>query len=128
MKSMSRRVRFGLVMTLALPAAPATAADPIVLFGGRITLGGEVNLTIAPEDDGYFNYNGYRNNVLRRGPPGGGAGLGGGGPPSVGTPIPRDHPAPPPGCAPYPRARPREEGAFGTPPPRAHPAFAGLSP
>src|SRR5258708_32705573 len=107
MKSMSRRVRFGLVMTLALPAAPATAADPIVLFGGRITLGGEVNLTIAPEDDGYFNYNGYRNNVLRRGPPGGGRGARAGGPGSGGHPVPAGKPAPARGPSPLPPGPPR---------------------
>jgi len=48
---------------------PAEAAGPLVLFGGRLRVGGEVSGTIAPEDDGYFNfigYDDYGDNVLRR--------------------------------------------------------------
>jgi hypothetical protein len=65
---MDRRVGFGFVLTLAVALAPAStrAADPIVLWGGHLTLGGDVNLTLAPDDDGYFNYTAYGNNLLRR--------------------------------------------------------------
>src|SRR5258708_7475615 len=127
MKSMSRRVRFGLVMTLALPAAPATAADPIVLFGGRITLGGEVNLTIAPEDDGYFNYNGYRNNVLRRARLGVAAGLRAGDHVSVVTQILSDNLAAPRVYALYLRARPWKERSFDIQAGRIPPVFGAFA-
>ncbi len=38
---------------------PAEAAGPLVLFGGRLRVGGLVSGTIAPKDDGYFNFVGY---------------------------------------------------------------------
>jgi hypothetical protein len=50
-------------------SGPAEAAGPLVLFGGRLRVGGLVSGTISPEDDGYFNfvgYDDYGDNVLRR--------------------------------------------------------------
>ena len=44
---------------------PAEAGDPLVFFGGRLRLGGEVSGTLAPEDDGYFNYSDYEISSLR---------------------------------------------------------------
>jgi len=46
-------------------AAGAGAAEPLSLFGGRLRLGGEVSGTIAPEDEGYFNYSDYEMSSLR---------------------------------------------------------------
>lgn len=43
----------------------AEAGDPLVLFGGRLRLGGEVSGTIAPQDGGYFNYTNYQTSSLR---------------------------------------------------------------
>jgi hypothetical protein len=63
---MDRRVGFGLLLALALAPCASQAADPIELWGGHLTLGGDLNFTFANEDDGYFNYNGYGDNVLRR--------------------------------------------------------------
>ncbi|MEE8218590.1 MAG: hypothetical protein V3S03_06450 [Vicinamibacteria bacterium] len=48
---------------------PAQAAGPLVLFGGRLRLGGEASGTVAPPDEGYFNfiaYDDYGDFVLRR--------------------------------------------------------------
>ncbi len=48
---------------------PGEAAGPLVLFGGRLRVGGLVSGTISPKDDGYFNfvgYDDYGDNVLRR--------------------------------------------------------------
>lgn len=48
---------------------PVEAAGPLVLFGGRLRVGGLVSGTIAPEDDGYFNFVGYEDygdSTLRR--------------------------------------------------------------
>lgn len=50
-------------------SVPAEAVGPFVFFDGRLRLGGEVSGTLAPEDDGYFNFvafDDYGNNVLRR--------------------------------------------------------------
>lgn len=55
------------LVTLACLAAgtPSALAEPPVFFGGRLRLGGEVSGTIAPEDQGYFNYNDYSTQSLR---------------------------------------------------------------
>ena len=54
-----------LAVALCLLAAPAPADEPLVLFGGRLRLGGELSGTIAPEDEGYFNYSDYGVSNLR---------------------------------------------------------------
>ena len=41
------------------------AAEPTSLLGGRVRLGGEVSGTLAPKDDGYFNYSDYETSSLR---------------------------------------------------------------
>jgi hypothetical protein len=48
-----------------LAASHALAGDPPSFFGGRLLLGGEASGTIAPEDDGYFNYSDYETSTLR---------------------------------------------------------------
>lgn len=48
-----------------LAAGGASAADPSSLLGGRVRLGGEVSGTLAPEDEGYFNYSDYAVSSLR---------------------------------------------------------------
>jgi len=53
------------VSLLVLAASHALAGDPLSLFGGRLRLGGEVSGTIAPEDEGFFNYNDYETSTLR---------------------------------------------------------------
>jgi hypothetical protein len=45
--------------------APARAEEPVTLFGGRLAFGGEVSGTIAPEDEGWFNYSDYETSTLR---------------------------------------------------------------
>jgi len=50
---------------VCLAAAGATAAEPLSFLGGRLRLGGEVSGTIAPEDEGYFNYSDYEVSSLR---------------------------------------------------------------
>jgi len=47
----------------------AEAVGPLVLFGGRLRVGGLVSGTLSPEGDGYFNfvgYNDYGEDTLRR--------------------------------------------------------------
>jgi hypothetical protein len=53
------------VSLLVLGASHALAGDPLSFWGGRLRLGGEVSGTIAPEDEGYFNYNDYETSTLR---------------------------------------------------------------
>jgi hypothetical protein len=50
---------------VCLAAAGASAADPSSLLGGRVRVGGEVSGTLAPEDEGYFNYSDYEVSSLR---------------------------------------------------------------
>ena len=54
-----------LAFGLLTGAAPTEAGDSVVFFGGRLRLGGEVSGTIAPEDEGYFNYTSYQDSSLR---------------------------------------------------------------
>ncbi len=49
----------------SLAAPHALAGDPLSFWGGRLRLGGEVSGTIAPEDEGFFNYNDYETSTLR---------------------------------------------------------------
>jgi hypothetical protein len=61
-----RRRALGLLLALATAAATgAFAAEPRSLLGGRLRLGGEASFTLAPEDEGYFNYSDYGTNTLR---------------------------------------------------------------
>jgi hypothetical protein len=55
----------GASLLVCLAAAGAGAAEPASLLGGRLRLGGEVSGTIAPQDDGYFNYSDYDVSSLR---------------------------------------------------------------
>jgi hypothetical protein len=50
---------------VCLAAAGARAGGPVTLLGGRLVLGGEVSGTIAPEDEGWFNYSDYEVSTLR---------------------------------------------------------------
>jgi hypothetical protein len=54
-----------LASLLLLAPSPAPAADPLRFWGGRLRLGGEVSGTLAPEDEGFFNYNDYETSTLR---------------------------------------------------------------
>jgi hypothetical protein len=53
------------VVGACLAAAGAGAAEPLSFLGGRVRVGGEVSGTIAPEDEGYFNYSDYEVSSLR---------------------------------------------------------------
>jgi hypothetical protein len=54
-----------LASLLVLAASDALAGDPRSFFGGRLRLGGEASATLAPEDEGYFNYSDYETSTLR---------------------------------------------------------------
>ncbi len=58
-------VASALVSLLVLAASHAHAGDSLQFFGGRLRLGGEVSGTIAPVDEGFFNYNDYETSTLR---------------------------------------------------------------
>jgi len=62
-RSAARRVTA--VLCACLAARAAGADEPLTFFGGRLRLGGEASGTIAPEDDGYFNYSDYGSSSLR---------------------------------------------------------------
>ncbi len=48
-----------------LPAAPASAGEPLSFAGGWLRLGGEASGTFAGADRGYFNYTDYERSNLR---------------------------------------------------------------
>src|SRR5688500_11371385 len=59
------------VVFVWLAAAGAAAAqglpsEPITLGGGRVVLGGDVAVAVAPEDRGFFNYSDYEQTTLRQ--------------------------------------------------------------
>lgn len=54
-----------LLAVSGLAAADAPGGDRTTFFGGRLRLGGEVSGSIAPEDEGFFNYTDYETNTLR---------------------------------------------------------------
>ncbi|MEO8258112.1 MAG: hypothetical protein ABI868_12270 [Acidobacteriota bacterium] len=55
-----------LMLCLAAPApAQILPATPIVFGDGRVTLGGDVAWSIAPDDAGFFNYTDYAHSALR---------------------------------------------------------------
>lgn len=59
----------GLVGALLLLASPAAAQglpqETVSLAGGRLTVGGEATATVAPDDDGQFNYTDYERSALQ---------------------------------------------------------------
>ena len=63
----------GLPRSVSLVLAPVRSAleaqgwpeQTATLLGGRVTLGGEVTATVAPDDDGHFNYTDYERSALQ---------------------------------------------------------------
>jgi len=60
----------GIACTLALcGSVPARAqtlpSEPIAFADGRVTFGGDVSASIAPDDTGFFNYTDYQHSALR---------------------------------------------------------------
>src|SRR5947199_243552 len=57
-----------LIVVVAL-AAPLRAqmlpSGPIVIADGHLTLGGDVAISFAPKDPGFFNYTDYEESALR---------------------------------------------------------------
>lgn len=54
-----------LAVLLLSPVAELDAGDTLTFGGGRLTVGGEASVSVAPEDDAFFNDTGYRGNTLR---------------------------------------------------------------
>lgn len=55
-----------LALCAGVPARAQTLpSDPVVFGNGRVTLGGDVSWSIAPEDTGFFNYTDYEHSTLR---------------------------------------------------------------
>jgi len=54
-----------LVLALVGPVPGVHAGDTLTFGGGRLTLGGEASVSVAPEDEAFFNDTGYRGNTLR---------------------------------------------------------------
>jgi hypothetical protein len=61
--------RFALFLACLGMAAGASAqvlpSEPVTLANGRVVLGGDVAVSVAPEDPGFFNYSDYEHSTLR---------------------------------------------------------------
>ena len=56
-----------LVMLVAASATAQTIpSEPITFGGGRVVVGGDAALAMAPEDKGFFNYSSYEQTTLRQ--------------------------------------------------------------
>jgi hypothetical protein len=64
-----RRTLIGIAYALVAMNAPAHAqflrSDPVTLAGGRLTLGGDASVTMAPPDPDGFNYTEYEYSAVR---------------------------------------------------------------
>ena len=65
-----RTLRAAAVGALLLNASGASAqaipSEPVTLGGGRVVIGGDVAVAVAPEDEGFFNYSDYEQTTLRQ--------------------------------------------------------------
>ena len=67
---MSVPLRAVLVAAVVLGGASVAGAqilpsEPVSLAGGRVTIGGDISASIAPDDTGFFNYTDYEHSALR---------------------------------------------------------------
>src|SRR5688572_20856808 len=46
-------------------AAQALPSEPITAGNGRVVVGGDVAVSFAPQDPGFFNYSDYEHSTLR---------------------------------------------------------------
>jgi hypothetical protein len=47
-------------------AAQGIPSEPVTLGGGRVVIGGDAAIAVAPEDEGFFNYSDYEQTTLRQ--------------------------------------------------------------
>ena len=47
-------------------AAQTIPSEPVTFGGGRVVLGGDAAVSLAPQDDGFFNYSNYEQTTLRQ--------------------------------------------------------------
>jgi hypothetical protein len=47
-------------------AAQSLPSDPVTFGEGRVVLGGDVAVAVAPRDDGFFNYSDYEQSTMRQ--------------------------------------------------------------
>jgi hypothetical protein len=51
---------------VSVATAQTLPSEPITLGGGRIVIGGDVAVAVAPADNGFFNYSSYEHTTLRQ--------------------------------------------------------------
>src|SRR5688500_19155000 len=56
----------GVTFAVATAGAQALPSDPVTFGGGRVVLGGDVAVAVAPPDRGFFNYGDYEQTTLRQ--------------------------------------------------------------
>ena len=60
--------RIALALALVCPALASAQLLPqetVSLAGGRLTVGGDITATVAPDDEGQFNYTDYERSALQ---------------------------------------------------------------
>ena len=67
MKLVRRAALFAvLALGHSVPARPqAIPSEPITFAEGRVTLGGDVSVSVGSEDTGFFDYTDYEHSALR---------------------------------------------------------------
>jgi hypothetical protein len=54
------------LLTAVGAAAQGIPSEPVTLGDGRVVIGGDAAVTVAPEDTGFFNYSDYEQTTLRQ--------------------------------------------------------------
>ena len=65
MRALLPALLLGLLLWPRPSVAQSWPEEPVSVAGGRVTLGGEATATVAPADDGYFNYTDYERSALQ---------------------------------------------------------------
>ena len=54
------------LLTAGGAAAQAIPSEPVTFGAGRVVIGGDAAVAVAPEDNGFFNYSDYEQTTLRQ--------------------------------------------------------------
>jgi hypothetical protein len=67
MKPCRSTVTFAFCLLTVVPSATGQTlpSEPVTLANGRVVLGGDVAVSVGPDDPGFFNYTDYEHNTLR---------------------------------------------------------------
>ena len=61
-----RAAAFAALLGCGSAAAQGIPSEPVTFGGGRVVIGGDAAIAVAPEDEGFFNYSDYEQTTLRQ--------------------------------------------------------------